>query len=987
MSIADFFFGRKQNSTASRRKAVRPRNLSMEPLENRELLSVTPYFLNSDDSSQVPAAVSTQTFSYDLTVELPPERFIALQSNYETPDGYNEYDYQKAVAFLEQTDEYGVKNGTKLNENYDPADPTTWGYYSSIYWNGVTWTEGDDGVNRISKLILYLNTDDALVGDADFSGCTALETLQCYDNQLTSLDVSGCTALNGLICHSNQLTSLDVSGCTALTELECDDNPQLTSLNVSDCTALEYLECVNNQLTSLDVSGFTALGWLYCMESQLTSLDVSGCTALETLQCDENQLTSLDVSSCTALTCLCCTGNQLTSLDVSNNTALDTLFCNSNQLTSLDLTTNNQLCFLNVGDSYLSSIFLLNDFLGIYHYIRFMDSSYDVTNSQGVTTVSQNTSYKPTELPFTARNTETGHTIYFYKGFHFADLALSTDELEVGTELTATVYPLDAATLQWYCGNMIIPGATGTTLTVTEDHIGKTITCLATGTGAYAGTTAFATTAVVPAPIVVLDVPTDLALSAAETTVTAAWSAVENASAYTVEYQAAGSSSWTTISDVEGTSASFLGTAGTTYNVRVKANGTESYADSEYSEIEQIILDEDNKPIIAVNGKKISVLWTDASLAADSIRYRATDSTKWTVKKLKAGVTEYSFTGALGKTYEIEVLLDQQETNVLQGSATVLDQPKLKADKAALKDDTFQVNVTNYAAKNLATNAKQAIVIVNGVQTTFNIENQTGSAELTNGGEVAFANGLFTFTEMNSATSYKVLISFSDGHSVSKTSSALTVKTTKTCYQTPVITSAEAVSDTSITVKWETTYGKNSDSPAQKYTVQYSTDGVKWKTATTATTGNSYTIQKLKGGKEYKVRVLATKDKVFESSLPSEELTAETLIAPKTAIEKNSIKVNSFQLNVTNYQTTNLVKATSITVKSDKYGETVINLENGEGSATFDDSDVTVAFENGKLTFTNVPSATQQKIQVNFSDGVCTTAWSKALKIKTTKAA
>ena len=561
-------------------------------------------------------------------------------------------------------------------------------------------------------------------------------------------------------------------------------------------------------------------------------------------------------------------------------------------------------------------------------------------------------------------------------------LTLSTNSPEVGTTITTTLAPSDAtADYQWYSGETTIEGATESSFTVTEDQIGQTITCVATGTGEYSGT-ASATTAVVPAPIVDLDVPAGLALSAAETTVTAAWSAVENASSYTMEYQAADSDAWTTIPDVQGTSASFSGVAGTTYNVRVKANGTGNYTDSEYSEIEQITLDEVNKPIIAVNGKKISVLWTDASLAADSVRYRVAGTNKWTVKKLKEGVTEFSFNGALGTTYDIEVLLDQQENNVLRGSATVLDQPKLKADKAFLKDDTFQVSVTNYAAKNLSTNAKQAIVIVNGVQTTFNIENQEGSAELTNGGSVAFANGLFTFTEMNCNTSYKVQIAFSDGVSYSTLSSALTVKTTKACYLAPVITTAHAVSDTSIIVTWETALGKHSNTPAQKYTVQYSLDGNKWSNATTAATGNAYTIQKLKGGNVYQVRVLATKDNAFEASVPSDVLTAETLAAPKTAIEKNSITDDSFQLNVSNYRTTNLVNATSITVKSDQFGEAVINLEDGSGSAAFDNG-MTVALNDGALTFANAPSNTQQKVQVNFSDGVCTTAWSAALTVKT----
>ena len=53
------------------------------------------------------------------------------------------------------------------------------------------------------------------------SNSTALTTLYCYDNQLTSLDVSNNTALTTLWCYYNQLTSLDVSNNTALTRLDC----------------------------------------------------------------------------------------------------------------------------------------------------------------------------------------------------------------------------------------------------------------------------------------------------------------------------------------------------------------------------------------------------------------------------------------------------------------------------------------------------------------------------------------------------------------------------------------------------------------------------------------------------------------------------------------------------------------------------------------------------------------------------------------------
>ena len=189
----------------------------------------------------------------------------------------------------------------------------------------------------------------------DVSKNTALTLLECDYNQLTTLDVSKNTALTYLYCSENQLTALDVSKNTALTYLSCTDN-KLTTLDISKNTALTYLRCYNNQLTVLDVSKNTALTTLYCYNNQLTALDVSKNTALTYLYCSENQLTALDVSKNTALTNLDCYNNQLTALDVSKNTALTTLYCDYNQLTTLDVSKNTALTSLECGYNQLTTL-------------------------------------------------------------------------------------------------------------------------------------------------------------------------------------------------------------------------------------------------------------------------------------------------------------------------------------------------------------------------------------------------------------------------------------------------------------------------------------------------------------------------------------------------------------------------------------------------------------------------------------------------------
>ena len=104
------------------------------------------------------------------------------------------------------------------------------------------------------------------------------------------IQVSEASAFNGEIdCSNEDISNLKgIEAFTALTSLWCDDN-QLTSLNVSKNTALTSLSCGGNQIKSLDVSKNTALTDLYCRQSNLTSLDVSKNTALTSLDCDGNK--------------------------------------------------------------------------------------------------------------------------------------------------------------------------------------------------------------------------------------------------------------------------------------------------------------------------------------------------------------------------------------------------------------------------------------------------------------------------------------------------------------------------------------------------------------------------------------------------------------------------------------------------------------------------------------------------------------------------
>ena len=189
---------------------------------------------------------------------------------------------------------------------------------------------------------------------------TALETLKCWDNELTGLDLSKNTALKELQCSNSKLQSLDLRQNTNLTQLYCGRNP-LTTLDLSKNAKLKVLNCSGfanrrTKLTELDLSQNTALESLDCSINELKQLNVSGCTALKMLSCSSNQLTALDVSKNTNLIELECSSNLLAVLDVSNNPKLKDLSCGKNRLTVLDLSQNSELEILSCRKNGLTSL-------------------------------------------------------------------------------------------------------------------------------------------------------------------------------------------------------------------------------------------------------------------------------------------------------------------------------------------------------------------------------------------------------------------------------------------------------------------------------------------------------------------------------------------------------------------------------------------------------------------------------------------------------
>ncbi len=87
---------------------------------------------------------------------------------------------------------------------------------------------------------------------------------------------------------------------------------------VEDFTALEQLNCNNNQISIIDLSSNVNLKILNCYRNKITNLDLKSNSLLTTVNCYENNLVQLDISSNPLITALNARYNQLTGVNVRN---------------------------------------------------------------------------------------------------------------------------------------------------------------------------------------------------------------------------------------------------------------------------------------------------------------------------------------------------------------------------------------------------------------------------------------------------------------------------------------------------------------------------------------------------------------------------------------------------------------------------------------------------------------------------------------------
>jgi hypothetical protein len=179
----------------------------------------------------------------------------SAENLYPTPEGFNDNDYQKLVAFALQVD-----NLQKLG--WDLNDPHTWGTVFE-----ATETYGNPG--QWSGPIYWINNGtEYRVRIIDFSAIN-YEYYFGYDKILNltgNLDVSDFTSLRALLVCGNYLTGINVSGCEALDLEWFSFTPQINGKFIM-ITSIEENPVTGTAPFNIPVVIYFIMSFILCIKS------------------------------------------------------------------------------------------------------------------------------------------------------------------------------------------------------------------------------------------------------------------------------------------------------------------------------------------------------------------------------------------------------------------------------------------------------------------------------------------------------------------------------------------------------------------------------------------------------------------------------------------------------------------------------------------------------------------------------------------------
>jgi len=374
-----------------------------------------------------------------------------------------------------------------------------------------------------------------------------------------------------------------------------------------------------------------------------------------------------------------------------------------------------------------------------------------------------------------------------------------------------------------------------------------------------------------------LAAPTGVATpSSTGTTIDVTWNAVDNATAYIVEWSLTGQDNWTPSPPVTTTSYTITGLAlGTSYDIRVKATAPD-WTDSPYStpiigSTEQQLAAPTGLASPSQTGQTVNLMWAAVTDANEYVvQWSPAGAGTWTALA-PVGVTSATVSGlTAGTSYDFQVKATADDfvdsawsATLTQSTAAALAAPVVTSPS---QTDT-SVTLAWAAIPNAATYTTQWSLSPDGAWTVMNPVASTAQ----------------TVVGLTPATAYRFQVKAqAPGWADSDWSTILT-QSTDAALTAPTGLASPSQTTTTIDVSW------NAVPQATGYTVEWSPAGAgTWTPETSATT--SYTITGLNADTSYDIRVKATASGLADSpySTTLTESTLETQLATPTGFTSPS---------------------------------------------------------------------------------------------------
>jgi len=164
----------------------------------------------------------------------------------------------------------------------------------------VNWGDGEQEAKEISSEVKLTHTYKT---DAEHSIVISgnITSLECYNNELTTINLNHNSRLEHLDCSYNKLDLLDLTSLKSLIWL-CASNNNLTSLDLSNNLSLAYLYISNNKISSLELNVLPNLGVMVAENNLLTEIDLEANSNIYSIYVEgnpgkEDKLTDASINS------------------------------------------------------------------------------------------------------------------------------------------------------------------------------------------------------------------------------------------------------------------------------------------------------------------------------------------------------------------------------------------------------------------------------------------------------------------------------------------------------------------------------------------------------------------------------------------------------------------------------------------------------------------------------------------------------------------